>query len=171
MEEALFLTKFASKVIIIHRRKELRASQIMQTRALEHPKIEFAWNSEVVQVIGDHDKGTVSGVEAITHPNDAHSQQPGSEVEKKVIACDGMFLGIGHIPNTEFLKGVLELDKEGYVVTVKGDIITQDVQTKLPAVYAAGDVVDTRYRQAITAAGMGCKAAIEAEEHIAAHPA
>ena len=171
MEEALFLTKFASKVIIIHRRKELRASQIMQTRALEHPKIEFAWNSEVVQVIGDHDKGTVSGVEVITHPKGAPSQQPESEVEKKVIACDGMFLGIGHIPNTEFLKGVLELDKEGYVVTVKGDIITQDVQTKLPAVYAAGDVVDTRYRQAITAAGMGCKAAIEAEEHISAHPA
>lgn len=167
MEEAIFLTRFASKVIIVHRRADLRASQIMQTRALEHPKIEFAWNSEVVKVIGDEEKGTVTGVEVISHPDGAPSQKPESEVEKKVIACDGMFLGIGHIPNTDFLKGHIDLDDEGYIVTKKGDIVTQDVQTNLPAVYAAGDVVDTRYRQAITAAGMGCKAAMEAEEHLA----
>ena len=168
MEEALFLTRFASKVIVVHRRSELRASQIMQTRALEHPKIEFAWNSEVVRVVGDHEKGTVSGVEVITHPNGAPSQQPEAEVEKKVIPCDGMFLGIGHIPNTDFLKGVLELDEEGYIITRKGEVVTQDVETGLPGVFAAGDVVDTRYRQAITAAGMGCKAAMEAEEYLGA---
>ena len=103
----------------------------------------------------------------ITHPDGAPSQQPESEVEKKIIPCDGMFLGIGHIPNTEFLKGVLNLDDEGYIVTVKGATVTQDVATELTAVYAAGDVVDKRYRQAITAAGMGCKAAMEAEEHLA----
>jgi thioredoxin reductase (NADPH) len=167
MEEAIFLTRFASKVIIVHRRSDLRASQIMQTRALEHPKIDFAWNSEVVRVVGDFEAGTVSGVEVITHPDGAPSQQPESEVETKVIPCDGMFLGIGHIPNTEFLEGVLNLDEEGYVVTVKGATVTQDVATELTAVYAAGDVVDKRYRQAITAAGMGCKAAMEAEEHLA----
>ena len=169
MEEALFLTRFASKVIVIHRRSELRASQIMQTRALEHPKIEFAWNSEVSQVLGDKEKGLVNGVEVISHPDGAPSQKPESEVEKKVIACDGMFLGIGHIPNTEFIKGVVDLDDEGYIVTQKGKAVTQDVQTNLAAVYAAGDVVDTRYKQAITAAGMGCKAAMEAEEHLSAH--
>ena len=167
MEEAIFLTRFASKVIVVHRRDELRASQIMQTRALEHPKIEFAWNTEVLRVIGDVDSGKVTGLEVITHPDGAPSEKPESEREQKVIPCDGMFLGIGHIPNTEFLKGVLNLDKEGYIVTVKGAAVTQDVATELPAVYAAGDVVDTRYRQAITAAGMGCKAAMEAEEHLA----
>lgn len=166
MEEALFLTRFASKVIVIHRRSELRASQVMQTRALEHPKIEFAWNSEVVQVHGDLEAGTVSGVEVMTHPKGAPSEQPEAEVEKRTIPCDGMFLGIGHIPNTEFLKGSLNLDHEGYIQTVKGKIVTQDVHTELEGVYAAGDVVDTRYRQAITAAGMGCKAAMEAEEHL-----
>lgn len=170
MEEALFLTRFASKVIVIHRRDALRASQIMQTRALEHPKIEFAWNSEVTRVIGDEEKGTVTGVEVISHPDGAPSQKPESEVTKSVVNCDGMFLGIGHIPNTEFLKGVVDLNEEGYIVTVKGEIVTQDVKTKLPAVYAAGDVVDTRYKQAITAAGMGCKAAMEAEEHLASLP-
>lgn len=169
MEEALFLTRFASKVIIIHRRSELRASQIMQDRALQHPKIEFAWNSEVVKVVGDVDKGTVSGVEVISHPDGAPSQQPESEVEKKVIECDGMFLGIGHIPNTEFLKGVLDLDYEGYVITCKDEYVTQDVKTRLPGIFAAGDVVDTRYRQAITAAGMGCKAAMEVEHFLAEH--
>ena len=86
-----------------------------------------------------------------------------------MIACDGMFLGIGHIPNTEFLKGCLNLDHEGYIQTVKGPKVTQDVHTELPGVFAAGDVVDTRYKQAITAAGMGCKAAMEAEEFLSHH--
>ncbi len=167
MEEALFLTRFASKVIIIHRRDSLRASQVMQARALEHPKIEFAWNSEVVRVHGDLQTGVVSGVEVISHPQGEPSNHPEAERETRVIPCDGMFLGIGHIPNTEFLKGVLSLDHEGYIQTVKGPKVTQDVHTELPGVYAAGDVVDTRYRQAITAAGMGCKAAMETEEHLA----
>lgn len=174
MEEALFLTRFATKVIVIHRRSELRASQVMQTRALEHPKIEFAWNSEVVRVQGDLETGVVTGVEVISHPEGEPSSRPEAERQTRVIACDGMFLGIGHIPNTEFLKGVLDLDHEGYIQTVKGPKVTQDVQTKLPGIFAAGDVVDTRYKQAITAAGMGCKSAMEAEEflsHRAAHAA
>ena len=166
MEEALFLTRFASKVIVIHRRSSLRASQVMQSRALEHPKIEFAWNSEVVRVHGDLEAGTVTGVEVISHPDGEPSSRPESERTSSIIACDGMFLGIGHIPNTEFLKGQVSLDHEGYIQTVKGPKVTQDVHTELPGVFAAGDVVDTRYRQAITAAGMGCKAAMEAEEHL-----
>jgi thioredoxin reductase (NADPH) len=166
MEEALFLTRFATRVIVLHRRAQLRASQVMQARALEHPKIEFVWNSEVVKVLGDHDTGVVTGVEVIVHPQGEPSSHPESERETRVIACDGMFLGIGHVPNTDFLKGVLGLDQEGYIQTVKGKVVTQDVHTGLPGVYAAGDVVDTRYRQAITAAGMGCKAAMEAEEYL-----
>ena len=166
MEEAIFLTRFASKVIVIHRRSTLRASQIMQTRALEHPKIEFIWNSEVVRVNGDMEKGLVTGVELISHPDGAPSNKPESEVEKKTVACDGMFLGIGHIPNTDFAKGVIPLDDDGYIQTEKGPAVTQDVATKLKGVFAAGDVVDTVYKQAITAAGMGCKAALEAQAHI-----
>lgn len=166
MEEALFLTRFATKVIVIHRRSALRASQVMQARALEHPKIEFAWNAEVVRVHGNLETGAVTGVEVITHPDGEPSSRPEAERKTEVIACDGMFLGIGHIPNTEFLKGHLDLDHEGYIQTVKGAKVTQDVHTVLPGVYAAGDVVDTRYRQAITAAGMGCKAAMEAEEYL-----
>jgi thioredoxin reductase (NADPH) len=166
MEEALFLTRFASKVIVIHRRSTLRASQVMQARALEHPKISFVWNAEVVRVLGDLEAGTVSGVEIISHPDGEPSSRPEAERKTEVVACDGMFLGIGHIPNTEFLKGHLSLDHEGYIQTVKGPKVTQDVHTGLPGVFAAGDVVDTRYRQAITAAGMGCKAAMEAEEFL-----
>lgn len=171
MEEALFLTRFASQVLIIHRRSSLRASQVMQTRALEHPKIRFIWNSEVVRVHGDLDSGTVSGVEIISHPQGEPSSRPESERETSVVACDGLFLGIGHIPNTEFLRGHLDLDDEGYIRTVKGPKVTQDVHTNLPGVFAAGDVVDTRYRQAITAAGMGCKAAMEVEEFLSHHRA
>ncbi len=167
MEEALFLTRFAKEVIVVHRREELRASAIMQQRALEHPKIRFTWNAEVVAVQGDFEAGTVTGVEIITHPKGAPSTQPENEVARSVVPCDGMFLGIGHIPNTEFLKGKLDLDHEGYIQTVKGKVVTQDVHTGLEGVYACGDVVDTRYRQAITAAGMGCKAAMEAEEYLA----
>lgn len=171
MEEALFLTRFATKVIVIHRRSELRASQVMRQRGLEHPKIEFSWNSEVTKVLGDAETGVVSGVEVVCHPLGAPLTRPEAERETRVIACDGMFLGIGHIPNTDFLADALDLDHEGYIVTVRGPKITQDVHTQLPGVFAAGDVVDTRYRQAITAAAMGCKAAMEAEEYLASHRA
>ncbi len=168
MEEALFLTRFARKVIIIHRRDSLRASVIMQQRALEHEKIEFLWNSEVVKVVGDSDQGLVTGVEVVTHPEGAPGQKlDDPRTEKKLVPCDGMFLGIGHIPNTEFLNGRVATDEEGYIVTVKGHSVTEDVKTDLAGVFACGDVVDKRYRQAITAAGMGCKAAMEAEEFLA----
>ncbi|MGE0489036.1 MAG: thioredoxin-disulfide reductase [Vulcanimicrobiota bacterium] len=168
MEEALFLTRFATKVIVIHRREALRASKIMQQRALEHAKIEFLWNSEVVSVLGDHETGAVSGVEVITHPEGAPSDKlDDPRTERRTVACDGMFLGIGHIPNTDFLGGRVTTDEEGYIVTVKGHSVTEDVKTNLEGVYACGDVVDKRYRQAITAAGMGCKAAMEAEEYLA----
>lgn len=167
MEEALFLTRFASKVVVIHRRAELRASQVMRARALEHEKIEFIWNAEVVRVIGDNSTGVVSAVEVVTHPKGTPLSQPENERSLSLVPCDGMFLGIGHTPNTDFLKGHLSLDHEGYIVTIKGSKVTQDVATELPGIYAAGDVVDTRYRQAITAAGMGCKAAMEVEEFLA----
>lgn len=170
MEEALFLTRFASKVIVIHRRDSLRASKIMQQRALEHPKIEFLWNAEVVKVLGDNETGAVNAVEVIVHPDGNPGGKPEAEVERRTVACDGMFLGIGHIPNTDFLKGVITTDEEGYVVTVKGHGVTEDVKTNVQGIFAAGDVVDKRYRQAITAAGMGCKAAMEAEEFLAARP-
>lgn len=169
MEEALFLTRFASKVIVIHRREALRASKIMQQRALEHEKIEFVYNAEVTRVLGDPEQGAVTGVEVMTHPdgNPSERRRQGQQVEVREIACDGMFLGIGHIPNTEFLGGLVKTDDEGYIVTEKGAHVTQDVRTSVEGLYACGDVVDKRYRQAITAAGMGCKAAMESEEFLA----
>jgi thioredoxin reductase (NADPH) len=156
IEEALFLTKFATKVTVVHRRDELRASKIMQDRAFANDKIEFAWNSEVAEVLGD------DRVEALLLRN----LQNGSETRLDV---DGMFVAIGHDPNTALFKGQLDLDSDGYVVT-EGN----STRTSVEGVYAAGDVQDHVYRQAITAAGSGCMAAIEAErwlserEHAAA---
>jgi thioredoxin reductase (NADPH) len=142
-EEALFLTKFASKVTIMHRRDKLRASKIMANRILNHEKISVKWNSQVTEVLGDGKK--VTGVKL-----------NGSEEFK----CDGVFLAIGHIPNTKFLQGKLDLDEHGYL---KAD---RFMHTNLPGVYAAGDVQDTKYRQAITAAGSGCMAGMEAERYL-----
>jgi thioredoxin reductase (NADPH) len=149
MEEATFLTRFASKVTIVHRRDEFRASQIMQERALHDPKIEVAWNTTVVEVLGD---GAVSGVRL-------RDTVSGDERE---LATDGVFVAIGHTPNTTLFEGQLDLD-DGYI-TVK----EPRTDTSVPGVFAAGDVVDTIYRQAVTAAGMGCKAAIDAERFLAA---
>lgn len=148
IEEAMALTKFASKVFIVHRRDTLRASKIMQQRAKDEPKIEFVWNSEVVDVLGE---SMVEGVRL-------RSTQDGSEKE---LACQGMFVAIGHTPATSLFKGVLQLDEKGYIKTTDG------VKTHLAGVFAAGDVVDSRYRQAITAAGDGCRAALEAEHYLA----
>ena len=149
-EEAVFLTRFASKVYLIHRRDELRASKIMAARALAHPKIEPIWNSVPVEYLTDAE-GEVRGVKL----RDVVS---GGEREVEV-KC--VFVAIGHTPNTAPFRGHLEMDAGGYLVTRGG------TQTSLPGVFAAGDVADPVYRQAITAAGMGCAAALEAERYLA----
>lgn len=145
MEEANFLTKFASQVTVVHRRDQLRASKIMADRAMANPKIDFAWNSQVIEVLGDQ---LVTGVVL----EDTVSG------ERRQVATDGLFLAIGHDPTTALFRGQLELDDEGYIV-----VREPSTATSVPGVFAAGDVVDHTYRQAITAAGMGCKAAIDAE--------
>ncbi|MDQ3940085.1 MAG: thioredoxin-disulfide reductase [Actinomycetota bacterium] len=147
MEEAIFLTKFASKVTVVHRRDTLRASKIMQDRAKHNPKIEFIWDSVISEIFGN---GKVAGARL-------KNVKTGEESE---IQAGGVFVTIGHTPNTQLFEGQLELSG-GYIVT-KGF----DTQTSVPGVFAAGDVVDFRYRQAITAAGMGCMAAIDAERYL-----
>jgi thioredoxin reductase (NADPH) len=149
MEEALFLTKFCTKVTIVHRRDELRASKIMQEKAKQNPKIEFIWSSGISEVLGDGK--TVTGVKL----------KDTKTGEERDFSCDGVFLAIGHIPNTKFLEGFLELDDHGYLVANK------EMKTSVSGVFAAGDVQDVRFRQAITAAGSGCMAAMESEKYLA----
>ncbi|MFP5351485.1 MAG: thioredoxin-disulfide reductase [Actinomycetota bacterium] len=151
MEEANFLTRFATKVTVVHRRDTLRASKIMQDRAMNNPKIEFIWDSQVTEIFGN---GKVAGVRL-------KNLKTGEETE---LATGGVFVAIGHTPNTKLFEGQLEL-AGGYIVT-RGE----DTQTSVPGVFAAGDVVDFRYRQAITAAGMGCMAAIDAERYLEGMP-
>ncbi len=146
MEEANFLTRFASKVHIIHRRNEFRASKIMVERALKNPKIDVLWNKEVIEVIGD--EKFVTGLKI----QDTVTKDVGQ------IAVQGLFLAIGHQPNTKLFKGVLGMNDVGYLTTRAGS-----TYTNIPGVFAAGDVADPHYRQAITAAGTGCMAAIDAE--------
>jgi len=150
VEEASFLTKFASKVTLIHRREELRASKIMQERAFANPKIEFRWNSEVVEALGD---GKLSGVRLRDTVTGEESQ----------LAVTGLFVAIGHDPTTALFHGQLDLDKDGYIVTAADSTLTS-----VDGVFACGDVQDHTYRQAITAAGSGCMAAIETERHLEA---
>ena len=150
MEEALFLTKFASKVTIVHRRDEFRASKIMATRALEHPKIEVRWNAIVTEIHGDD---TVTGV----------SLQDTVTGESTLMPVNGVFVAIGHKPTTDLFVGQLYLDENGYVVNGHDG----DTHTSVPGVFAAGDVADHRYRQAVTAAGTGCMAAIDAGHWLA----
>jgi thioredoxin reductase (NADPH) len=149
MEEATYLTKFADKVYILVRKseEELRASKFMQKKAKDNQKIEFKYNTEVKEVLGE-DK-----VEALKITDN----QSGEESQLKV---DGLFMAIGHKPNTEFLRGVIDLDERGYVV------VTDNTKTNVDGIFVAGDVADHKYRQAITAAGMGCKAALDAEEYL-----
>jgi thioredoxin reductase (NADPH) len=149
MEEALFLTRFSPKVTVVHRRGELRASRIMQERALKHDKIEFAWNSVVEEVLGDE---FVTGVRIA----DIESG------DKREIASEAMFVAIGHQPNTELFEGTLDLDDAGYIRVEPGT-----TRTSMEGVWACGDVADSVYRQAITAAGTGCMSAIEAERWLA----
>jgi len=149
MEEATFLTKFASKVTIVHRRDTLRASKIMQDKAFENPKIDFAWNTEIEDIL-DVTKGFVTGVlmrDTITG-------------ERTELPVDGVFIAIGHTPNTALFRGQLEMDANGYIITHQG------THTSVPGVFACGDVQDHIYRQAITAAGTGCMAAIDAEHYL-----
>ena len=150
IEEAVFLTKYASKVTIIHRRDQLRASKIMQDRALKNPKVDFIWNAEIEEILGDKEGG-VSGVRL-------KDTKTGKVSEK---AADGVFVAIGHNPNTKLFKGMLEMDPVGYLITKNGS-----TETSVPGVFAAGDVKDSKYRQAITAAGSGCMAAIDAERFL-----
>ena len=149
MEEATFLTKFASKVTVVHRRDELRASKIMQERALANDRIDFVWNSTVEEVLGD---GTIAGVRL-------HDLVTG---ERSELPVTGLFLAIGHDPNTTLFRDQLDLDAQGYVLVHDG------THTSVDGVFACGDVVDHTYRQAITAAGTGCMAAIDAERWLEA---
>jgi len=149
VEEATYLTRFASKVYLVHRRDSLRASVIMQERALHHPKIEMVWNSIVTEVL-DVAQKKVTGVK---RKNIATG-------EASTLACGGLFVAIGHTPNTAVFKGALDTDEQGYLKLHGG------TRTNVPGVFAAGDVADSVYRQAITAAGTGCAAAIEAERYL-----
>ena len=147
MEEALFLTRFATKVTVIHRRDELRASRIMGERAFKNPKIEFAWDSVVDEIL-DVDEDRVTGVRIRNVKTE----------ETSVLECGAVFIAIGHVPNTRPFKGQLEMDESGYI-----RVDSPGSQTSVDGVFAAGDCADFTYRQAVTAAGMGCKAAIDAE--------
>ena len=154
MEEALFLTKFASEVHIIHRRDVLRASKIMQERVMRSDKINIVWNSTIKEILGSVESG-VNGVLLKDTQNGNISN----------FNCDGVFLAIGHNPNVSLFEKFLDLDKHGYILT-KG----KTTETNIPGVFVCGDVQDSRYKQAITAAGSGCKAAIDAERFLETHP-
>jgi thioredoxin reductase (NADPH) len=155
MEEALFLTKFASKVTLMHRRREFRASKIMQERVFANDKIEILWNTEVREINGTKD----TGVESVRIFNN-------QTCEESVLPTQGVFVAIGHEPNTALFKGVLEMDDVGYLIT-EG----RTMKTNIDGVFACGDAQDASYRQAVTAAGTGCMAAIDAERFLAEHEA
>jgi thioredoxin reductase (NADPH) len=156
VEEALFLTNFASKVTLIHRRDSLRAERIMQDRLFRNPKVQVIWNHEIVEVLGNDDSGhkSVTGVKLRDTGNGA----------EQTIAVDGVFVAIGHDPATSLFRGQLDMDAEGYILTAP-----DSTETSIPGVFAAGDVKDKIFRQAITAAGMGCMAALEADRFLAHH--
>ena len=151
VEEAMFLTKFASKVKLIHRRNELRAEKMLQKKLVENKKIEIIWDSVVQEVIGDDDPKNVKGLKIKNIKTNKVSD----------LKLDGLFIAIGHDPATQLFKDQLKMDKEGYLVT-KSD----STETNIPGVFAAGDVKDKVFRQAVTAAGMGCMAALEAEKYL-----
>ena len=154
VEEAMFLTKFASKVKLIHRRNELRAEKMLQKKLMENEKIEIIWDSVVEEVIGDDNPKNVKGLKI--------KNVKTNKVDD--LKLDGLFIAIGHDPATQLFKDQLKMDKEGYLVT-KPD----STETNIPGVFAAGDVKDKIFRQAVTAAGMGCMAALEAEKHLSGH--
>jgi thioredoxin reductase (NADPH) len=151
MEEATFLTRFASKVTVVHRRDELRASKIMQDRAFANEKIEFLWNTEIKEILGSKEKG-VTGIRILNRETN----------EESIFACEGVFIAIGHEPNTKLFRGILDMDSVGYLKT-EG----RTMKTNIEGVFACGDAQDSYYRQAVTAAGTGCMAAIDAERFLA----
>ncbi|MCK4772742.1 MAG: FAD-dependent oxidoreductase, partial [Candidatus Latescibacteria bacterium] len=151
IEDALFLTRFTSRVYVIHRRDELRASKIMANRVFQNEKLEVVWNSVVTEVLGDDEVG-VTGIRL----KDTVTE------EEREMDLNGLFVAIGHIPRTAIFKEFLETDEEGY-------LITDDVKTKIEGVFACGDIIDRVYRQAVTAAGSGCRAAIEVERWLEAN--
>ena len=155
MEEAIFLTKFASSVSIVHRRDEFRASKIMQERALNNPKIDVIWNSTIESMVGDPQNGGLTGVVL----KDTLSGET-SELE-----CDGVFIAIGHTPNSDLFRGKLDLDEKGYILTG-----ADNTHTSVDGVFASGDIQDAVYRQAVTAAGSGCMAALDAEHFLENNP-
>ena len=149
-EEATYLTRFASEVYLVHRREALRASRIMADRTLNHPKIKPVWNSVVTEIF-DRAKNKVTGVQLKNTVSG----------EETLLGCAGIFVAIGHVPNTQVFKGMVEMDENGYVTRKRGS------ETSVPGVFVAGDCSDSVYRQAVTAAGMGCAAAIDAERYLA----
>ena len=152
MEEANYLTRHASKVYLAHRRNEFRASKIMQDRVLANPKVEVLWNTAVDEILGQTDPARkVTGVRLVDTVNNA----------KRELPMDGVFIAIGHKPNSDLFRGILDMDEVGYLVTTPGT-----TATNIPGVFAAGDVADKEYRQAVTAAGSGCMAAIDAEKFL-----
>ena len=150
MEESSYLTKFASEVIIVHRRDEFRASKIMIDRVLDNPKISVKWNKTVDEIIGDRENGVSSVVLKDTNDNKLSKE-----------SCDGVFMAIGHKPNTDLFKGLIESDEFGYIITKNGS-----TKTNLDGIFACGDVQDRIYRQAVTAAGSGCMSAIDVEHYL-----
>ena len=151
VEEAMFLTKFASKVKLIHRRNELRAEKMLQKKLMENKKIEIIWDTVIEDVIGDKDPKNVTGIKI--------KNVKSNKIDE--LKVDGLFIAIGHDPATNLFKDQVNMDKEGYLIT-KPD----STETNIPGVFAAGDVKDKIFRQAVTAAGMGCMAALEAEKYL-----
>lgn len=156
VEEAIFLTNFASKVVVVHRRDSFRAERILQDRLLKNPKIEVVWDSAIDEILGSEDPKSVTGVRI-------RNVKTGIVSERRI---DGVFVAIGHAPATELFKGQLDMKPSGYLIT-KPD----STATSVPGVFAAGDVKDDTFRQAVTAAGMGCMAALETEKYLAEHHA
>ena len=151
MEEANFLTRFAASVTLVHRRDAFRASKIMQERTLKNPKIKVAWNSEVAEILG-LETGKVTGVKLRNTVDGTVTEMP----------IDGVFAAIGHAPNSSLVKDLIDLDEKGYVKVTPGTS-----KTKIPGLFACGDLQDPHYRQAVTAAGSGCMAALDAEKYLA----
>jgi len=154
-EEASFLTKYGSKVYVVVRRDQLRASKVMQDRLLKNPKIELVWNTVPLEAVGNSSNGLLTGVK-VKNVNTGETQ---------LIEVAGLFYAIGHVPNTQFLNNQVKLDQDGYIVVQQGT-----TKTSVDGVFASGDVADKHYRQAITAAGTGCMAALDAEHFLQEHP-
>lgn len=168
MEEALFLAKFADSVTVVHRRDEFRASEIMAERARDHDAIEIRWNTELDALHGTQDEG-VTGATLVSHPDGHPTKRAanGGDIKTEMVAVGGVFYAIGHMPNTEFLEDTdVDRDEAGYIVTQPDETGRMTTRTTVEGVFAAGDVADPRYRQAVTAAGTGSMAALDAETHI-----